>query len=153
MSFQHSSQYTFFLNECCALVPLPNTKLISANAQTYLQDNGSLVKTVFELSCPSSQAVGDLLPAFVAELPEQNLQPSESSASENDNLHFSPLPLKFRQFFLKLARASSSYPCTAAQDLLDAVGHAVNATLLAKCPEHCLCLQDSGLLLHKAHMQ
>ena len=47
--------------------------------QEYLDENGSVVESVFEISCPALEEQAGLLPAFLALLPSQNAEPGKGA--------------------------------------------------------------------------
>ena len=54
---------------------------ISADCwQDYLDENGSVVESVYELSCPVVEEQPGLLPAFLALLPSQNAEPGKAAS-------------------------------------------------------------------------
>lgn len=58
---------------------------VAPGTQDYLEDDGSVYKSVYEVSCPAPEEELGLLPAFLAELPNQNAEPGKPTNTQTSS--------------------------------------------------------------------
>ncbi len=66
----------------------------SPYAQEYMQDNGTVLRSAYEVSCPALEEEPGLLPAFLAQMPGDNAEPGMHSFRLNCRLHVTECHLK-----------------------------------------------------------